>query len=292
MAISNFISTVWSESLLKALDKSYVGVANCNREFEGDIRGRGDRVKICGITSVNVFDYTKDTDFDDAPETLTDTAKTILIDNADAFNFQIDDIDRAQSAPNLMKAAMTTAADALATHADAYVYSLYSDAGATVTDAAASDTTILGDFISAVKVLLEHNVGNSRDIVFEVSPAVAELILKAKLLYNDLSTEVRSGCLGTLLGCPLYVSNNVVVEEDDDGETEHHMCLARTKRAVAFAEQLSEIDAYRPEKRFADAVKGLHLYGATVVYPEEMVCLDISLPVADAGDGEDEDDED
>ena len=49
----------------------------------------------------------------------------------------------------------------------------------------------------------------------------------------------------------------------------------RTKRAVAFAEQLSEIEAYRPEMRFSDAVKGLHLYGATIVYPEEFLTLEI-----------------
>ena len=46
------------------------------------------------------------------------------------------------------------------------------------------------------------------------------------------------------------------------------------KRAIAFAEQLSEISAYRPEKRFADAVKGLHLYGAKVVYPNELVVIE------------------
>jgi hypothetical protein len=52
----------------------------------------------------------------------------------------------------------------------------------------------------------------------------------------------------------------------------------RTTRAIAFAEQLSEIDAYRPEKRFADAVKGLHLYGAKLVYPSEMVLIDCCFP--------------
>jgi hypothetical protein len=56
-----------------------------------------------------------------------------------------------------------------------------------------------------------------------------------------------------------------------------HMCIARTKRAISFAEQLSEINAYRPEKRFADAVKGLHLYGAKVVCPNEMVTLEIGV---------------
>ena len=54
-------------------------------------------------------------------------------------------------------------------------------------------------------------------------------------------------------------------------------CVARTKRAVAFAEQLSEVEAYRPELRFADAMKGLHLYGAKIVYPEEMVLLNLSM---------------
>ena len=57
----------------------------------------------------------------------------------------------------------------------------------------------------------------------------------------------------------------------------YHKCFLRTKRAIAFAEQLSEIDAYRPEKRFADAVKGLHLYGAAVIYPEEAILLDMGI---------------
>ena len=46
MAINNFISTVWSENLYQALDKQYIAVANCNREFEGDIREKGNIVKI------------------------------------------------------------------------------------------------------------------------------------------------------------------------------------------------------------------------------------------------------
>ena len=73
----------------------------------------------------------------------------------------------------------------------------------------------------------------------------------------------------------MFVSNNIVQGESDGAV--QHMCMARTKRAIAFAEQLSEINAYRPEKRFADAVKGLHLYGAKIVYPEEFVVLDMSL---------------
>ena len=35
-----------------------------------------------------------------------------------------------------------------------------------------------------------------------------------------------------------------------------------------FAEQILKTEAYRPEKRFGDAVKGLHVYGAAVTRPE------------------------
>lgn len=281
MAISNFISTVWSENLLSALDKTYIGVANCNREFEGDIRNRGDRVKICGVGAVNVFDYTKDTDFASDAQTLTDTAKTLIIENAKAFNFQIDDVDRAQSNPRLMSQAMHVAAEALADAADSYVFSLYHKAGITISNKTASVDNILDSLIDARTALMENNVGDPGDIVIEVSPAVAALILKGKLTYNNTDTTLDNGCIGHVAGCPVYVSNNIVVADDTSGNVKYHKCIARTKRAIAFAEQLSEIDAYRPEKRFADAVKGLHLYGAEVVYPSEMVLLDLGISYAE-----------
>lgn len=270
MAITNFISTVWSENLLTALDKKYIAVTNCNREFEGDIRGRGDRVKICGVGAINVFDYTKNTDFSTAAQELTDSAKTLVISEAKAFNFQIDDIDRAQSNPKLMDAAVKNAASALANTADSFIYSLYGEAGSTIEDANASADTILDDIIDARTKLLENNVCDPGDIVVEVSPAVAALILKGKLNVSNNDTALETGCIGHVAGCAVYVSNNIVV----DGGA--HKCIARSKRAIAFAEQLSEIDAYRPEKRFADAVKGLHLYGAEVIYPSEMVLLDLT----------------
>lgn len=37
--------------------------------------------------------------------------------------------------------------------------------------------------------------------------------------------------------------------------------------AATYAEQIAKVEAYRPEKRFADALKGLHLYGAKVTRP-------------------------
>ena len=271
MAINNFIPTVWSENLYTELDRQYIGVKHCNREFEGDIRGCGSTVKICGVGAINVGDYTKDTDLS-APQTLDDNGRELLIDRAKCFNFQIDDIDRAQSSPKLMSAAMKVAASALANEADKYIYSLYGEAGESVVNGAVTASNLLDSFIEARKLLYVNNVTDSSDVVFEVSPEIAAMIIKAKLAVATDNTDVlENGCLGSIAGCKIYVSNNIVVEGGA------HKCIARTGRAIAFAEQLSEIDAYRPEKRFADAVKGLHLYGAKVVYPTEMVLLDLTI---------------
>ncbi len=275
MAITNFISTVWSEMLLDSLASRYVGVTNCNRAYEGDIREKGAVVKICGVGEVGIGDYTKNTDMT-APQTLDDAICELVIDQAKYFNFQIDDIDRAQSSQRLMSEAMRVAATALANTADAYVYSLYGEAGETIKGDEVTADNIMDILIRARTALYRAGVSDMSEAVIEVSPEVAALILKAKItLSGDNGETLETGCLGSIGGCKIFVSPNIV-KQTGSGEV-RYKCLARTKRAVAFAEQLSEIDAYRPEKRFADAVKGLHLYGAKVVYPAEMILLDLGV---------------
>ena len=275
MAITNFIPTVWSENLYQELDKKYIGVANCNRDFEGEIREKGNTVRICGIGDVVVSEYTKNANMS-APATLSDNARDLEINQAKYFNFQIDDIDRAQSSPKLMEAAMKNAASALANDADRYIYSMYAQAGSTLQCENTDVNNIIDLIIDARTKLFANNVADPEDIVVEVSPEIGGMILKAKVnLSTDNTSAMEAGCIGAIGGCKIFVSNNIEKVESGTGHT--HKCLARTKRAIAFAEQLSEIDAYRPELRFADAVKGLHLYGAKVVYPKEMVLLDLNV---------------
>ena len=123
MSLNRFTSTVWSETLYKELQKNYVGVKLCNREFEGEIKGQGDRVKICGIGPITVFNYSKNVDMP-AAEVLSDNERTLIIDQAKGFNFFIDDVDAAQARPNIMTEAMSRASDALADVADSFIYSL------------------------------------------------------------------------------------------------------------------------------------------------------------------------
>lgn len=273
MAITNFIPTIWSETLYSELNKNFVAVNHCNRDFEGDIKSKGSVVNICGVGDITVKDYTANTDMS-TPQELDDTVTKLEIDRAKFFNFQIDDVNKAQASPKLMEAAMKKAAEAIANEADKYIFSLYSQAGKTIDSTPSEATPLFNTILQARELLYENNVGDNTELFLEVSPKIASFLLRDKVNTAYMNTDaLESGYLGSIFGCKIFVCNNVEVGHENGSEVHH--CILRTKRAIAFADQLSEVEAYRPEKRFADAVKGLHLYGAKVVYPNEMVCLDI-----------------
>ena len=274
MAIKNFIPTIWSEKLYEELEGQYIGIKNCSREYEGEIKGCGSEVKICGVGEIEIREYNRNSEIS-TPQALSDTERTLKIDQAKCFNFMIDDIDRAQSVPGIMDSAMRVAARALANEADLYLYEACSHSDQYVTNYESNVDNILDTFLEARKILYKNNVTDSSEVVFEISPEIAELVIKAKInLATDNSEPLENGCIGKIAGCKVYVTNNLNFS-NEDGYLNHY-CIARTQRAVAFAEQISEIEAYRPEKKFADAVKGLHLYGAKIIYPKELVMMVIN----------------
>ena len=275
MSVANFIPTIWSETLYEGLVGQCIAVKNCNREFEGDISGIGSEVKIVGIGDVNIQNYTPNSTIGD-PDILSDSVRSMSIDHARYFNFMIDDVNRVQASPKLMGAALKNAARGLANVADREVLALHADAANSIDVTAATEENLLNPFIEARNLLYKNNVTDASEVVFEVSPDVAARLFKDKMeLVTNNNELLENGCLGSIMGCKVYVSNNVAVEEE--GGKLYHRCIARTKRAIAFAQQLQKIEAYRPEGFFADAVKGLYLYGMKVVYPTEMVRINVDM---------------
>src|SRR6185369_10044877 len=131
MALDNFIPQVWSARLLASLKKTlvYGQTGIVNRDYEGEIREKGNTVKINSIGAVTVSDHTKNSDIS-APEALNDSDQVLVIERAKYFNFQVDDVDRVQQMPSVMDQAMQEAAYALADAADQYIAGLYTGANA------------------------------------------------------------------------------------------------------------------------------------------------------------------
>ena len=274
MSLTNFIGTVWSETLLESLEKEYVGVKNSNRDFDADAKLPGSVVKACAVKPIFLFNYIKETSIG-APQNLTDESVTINLNRCRAFNFKIEDIDKAQSKPSIMKSAMMQAARALANDADGYIFSLHDTVSSenTITVDDLSADNIIDTIIRTREAMLENNVNSNTRTVLEVSPKVASLILKANIAQRSNNDEVfHNGYVGSCICFDIYVTNNVAT--DSSG---YYKCYARTTRAIAFAEQIKSIIAYRPEDSFSDAVKGLYVYGASIIYPKELTLLNVKL---------------
>lgn len=279
MSVDNFIPQIWSARLLENLHKTLVyGQAGVvNRDYEGEIAQWGDRVHINNIGPISVKDYTKNQDID-GPETLTDDRRTLVIDQQKYFNFQIDDVDMAQTRPKLMDEAMREAAFALGDVADQFLADKYTEvaAGNEIGSQASPEALTPEDAYDAMVdmavKLTESNIPrNGRWIV--VPPWFHGLLLKDDRFVSfgtaENRTPLQNGVIGRAAGFDVLESNNV--PEYDDV----YVVLAGHPIAWTYAEQIpiNQMEAYRPEKRFADAMKGLHLYGAKVVRPEGLVAL-------------------
>ena len=90
-AYQNFIPQIWSARLIANLDKNFVYPLCVNRDYEGEIRGLGDTVKINQLGNVTIGDYKGTLS---APEEITSEQKVLTIDKAKFFNFKVDDIQK------------------------------------------------------------------------------------------------------------------------------------------------------------------------------------------------------
>lgn len=274
---NNFIPTLWSAEVLTSLKDQLVwgqeGIIN--RNYEGEVKGYGSTVKINGLDGITVGKYTKNSDIN-APEVLSDNTRELVVDQANYFNFLIDDVDKAQQNPKLMSSAMVEASFALKQEADKYIAKEIATA---TTKSITRDITTPAeayDVLVDLSVMLdEANVPEQGRFV--VIPPFFEGMIKKDERFvgvgdaTDASIKLN-GLVGRVAGFNLIKANTVYVNS-----SKYHI-VAGHSMATTYADQINEVEAYRPEKRFADAVKGLYTYGLKVVRPEALVKLVTARP--------------
>jgi hypothetical protein len=83
-------------------------------------------------------------------------------------------------------------------------------------------------------------------------------------------SAVLNGSIGQIAGLNILVSNNV--KTTGTSPVVSHM-MAGHASALAYAEQIVNVEGLRLEGSFADAVRGLHLYGAKLLDPARLFDL-------------------
>lgn len=287
MAITTFIPGIWSARLLYALDKAHVATNLVNRNYEGVIANHGDTVHINSIGAVTVKDYTKNSNIAD-PDVLTTADQTLVIDQAKYFNFQVDDVDKAQISGEIIDTAMGRSAYALADVSDAFLLKTIANGvasankiGAKATLTALTASNVYENIVKMRTLLDKANVPTTgRTIV--VPPEVYALLLLddrfAKSGSDSGQNALLNGMVGRVAGFDVFMSNNCVSGTDGgSGTTAYFVITAQVAAATTYAEQIIKTEAYRMEKRFADAVKGLHVYGAKVTDGSQIAAMYCSV---------------
>ena len=281
MALTRFIPQVWAANLLVALQKSHVfaqpGVVN--RDYEGEIAQFGDTVHITMISDPTIGTYVANSTTI-TPNELTDAARSLTIDQAKFFAFQVDDIDRRQARGDVMQQAMTRSAYLLRDVVDQYFAGLYTQAASanslgTVSVTSSTPTDCYDKVLVPLKVSLDQSNIPPEGRWIVLPPWLhGRLLLDGRFIKANESADpsaLRNGEIGRAAGFTVLTSNNLVNVTGDDWAV-----LAGTDIAMSFAEQIVSVEAYRPQNSFSDAVRGLHLWGGKVIRPEALATATVS----------------
>lgn len=279
MSITKFRPEIWSAQLLVALRQSLVYSAFTNRDYEGEIAGYGDTVRITSVNRPTINQYVPNST-SITPEVPNDSQRTLVIDQADYFAFAVDDVDARQARGNVIPQLMDEAAFAEANKIDQYLSSFYTSIQtANQLGAVSVASTSPNDFYDKVLVPLKVKLDQANVAAqgrrVAISPAAHGLLLRDTRFVanaaNNISSALMTGSVGQAAGFEILLSNQTPTTGSDS------VVIAGNDRALTFASQISQVEAYRPQTSFSDAVKGLFLYGAKVLRPDSLASANVTI---------------
>lgn len=141
MAYANFIPSVWNEGINRELERLCVFVEDCNRQYEGSVKKKGESVTILGVGKPTIKSLAKanrNNDID-APEEIEDTSVIMYINQIRYFNYMVGDIDKAQAVNGVMDALEQETSEGLADEVDKYVASFAVDSSVAKLNASPGD---------------------------------------------------------------------------------------------------------------------------------------------------------
>ena len=274
-----FIPEIWSQKLNTMLEKDCVMLQCVNRNYEGDIKNQGDKVKIITPAKVNVSTLS------DAALTyneLEPTSMELVIDQKKFFAFKINDVAAVQANTDIMEAHLANAKKAIEEVQDSYLLGqhAYVDSaniiGSDDTPVTRNKTTIYEQFVKLALALKNSDAvtGSKRPWVV-INPTIESYLLQSTEFigaHNVADETLREGAIGRIAGMDVLVSTNLTAV---DGL---YYVLAGTNEAITFASQLAKVESLRDKDSFSDLIRGLYLYGAKTVQPKALAKMVVEAP--------------
>lgn len=304
MSVLAFKPEVWSKVILAAEKKALVfgGSGIVNSDYEGEISGPGTTVHITQFGDPVISAYAPNETIQ--YQELDDAGQELLIDQRYYFGFTIDDVDKRQAAGDMQSYLEDRAAYKLADTADQFIAGLYTGcAYANILQVSGSPSTNLSNEIVPLvyggssanpadfylKVVLPLKVKLDEAYVpkqgrYLIVPPWAEALLEQTQAFVSVATPaqqqvMQEGMIGRVAGMDVYISNNSVNFDPTLNSNQGGWVVqAGHPMAITFAEQIVQTEALRLQTTFADAVRGLHVYGAKLVRPDHIAIAGVERP--------------
>ena len=283
MSVRDAIPVIFAATLLEEIKNLLVFGKIASKNYVGEIKEKGDRIKLKGYGDVTINDYYPgDATWDAAnPNGITyqevEAAAIFLdIDHAKDYAIKLHDITELQSDPDARASYAKKAAYGLEAEVDKYIAGLYTQSakGTYVRKHAAMTTTLITSYIGELWDNLS-GVNVERKWI-TIPPWVALKLLLAGIIHaEDLKGELKNGFIGRILQFDMFMSNNCPALTPATAGYKRNIITAGSYEAIAFADQMIEAESLRSQGYFADLIRGLHVWGARVIKPKELFYLDL-----------------
>ena len=303
----NFAPEIFSQKVLKFFRRASVVEDITNTDYAGEIENFGDTVRIIKEPTVTVSSYTRGSVVN--AQDLADDQITMVVDNANAFAFKIDDIEERHSHVNFEALATSSGAFALKRKYDANVLQAISDGAgiagaddASLSGGLTTTNTALGTASSPINVetddaginlmLLMARTLDDQSVPEENRWFVAPPIFYEKMFQagnkmaevqvtGDATSPLRNGLAipGALAGFRCYKSTALNSTAGTDQVTlsgvatdaSENVILAGHMSSTSTASHIAKTEVVRSTESFSDVIRGLHVFGRKVLRPEAVV---------------------
>lgn len=271
MSVTSFIPSIWEARLL----------ANFHDASVADVittpptRTEGNKVVFNRVPDVAIKDYDAVTPI--TFDGLTTPDVDLSFNQKKYFAFKVNDVDKVQAAGDLLNSTTADTSLKLQETIDLYVLSLYTSAdadnlvGNDTTPVALDATTAYNSIVDLSTKLGQKKVPVAGRYVV-VNNAVLGLLakdsrftLQPEILANGIVNGQKVGGM------------QVVVSEEIANASGKYKILAVGAGALGYGKQFDNVEAIRLQDDFADGVRGLCVYGATVLRPEAMAVLTATI---------------
>jgi hypothetical protein len=288
----NFTPEIFSQKVLKFFRRASVVEDITNTDYAGEIENYGDTVRIIKEPTITVSSYSRGAVVN--PQDLADDQTTMVVDQANAFAFKIDDIEERQSHVNFEALATSSGAYSLKRKYDANVLQAMVDGagntGATFGTAAApiginaTQDNAVNLMLAMARAMDDESIPEENRF-FVAPPAFWEHLFQAGSKFaevqvtGDATSPLRNGLVmqGNIAGMACYKttalnnSGTDVVTIANQDTTNDYVVLAGHMSSTATASHIAKTEVVRSTDTFSDIVRGLHVFGRKVIRPEALV---------------------